>query len=241
MVEKYDGPNSVVIDSSRIYYPTNASPPFAILALSPGFTNVKEDFLWWGPVLASHGFVIAVLSPTSALDFPAERADDLEAGITLLKAENARAGSPLLGKLDPNRAGLLGHSMGGGATLLVAARTGGKYQAVVAWEPWESLQTVRISTPTMILAGEFDLVAGASDMAWPFYQGIPSTTKKAYAEFAGLGHNTVNSIGSTAERELHAKWTIAWLKMQLENDTRYDPFVKNGPELARFARSPDAQ
>lgn len=240
-VEKYEGPSSPVIDSSRIYYPTNASPPFAILALSPGFTNVKEDFLWWGPVLASHGFVVAILSPTSALDFPAERADDLEAGIALLKAENALSTSPLFGKLDMGRAGLLGHSMGGGATLLVAARASSRYQAAVAWEPWESLQTNRITVPTMILAGELDLVASANDMAWPFYQGIPGTTAKAYAEFAGLGHNTVNNLGSSAERELHARWTIAWMKLHLEKDARYDMFVKNGPELARFARAPAAQ
>jgi hypothetical protein len=241
MVEKYDGPTSPVFDSSRIYYPTNASPPFAIMALSPGFTNVKEDFLWWGPVLASHGFVVAILSPTTSLDFPPERADDLEAGIALLKAENARSASPLLGKLDVARAGLLGHSMGGGATLLLAARALGRYQAAVAWEPWESLQTNGIGVPTLILAGELDLVAGANDMAWPFYQGIPTTTSKAYAEFAGLGHNTVNSLGSTAERELHARWTIAWMKLHLENDVRYDMFIRNGAELARFARAPSTQ
>jgi hypothetical protein len=241
MVDKYDGPASPVFDSSRIYYPTNASPPFAIMALSPGFTNVKEDFLWWGPVLASHGFVVAILSPTTSLDFPAERADDLEAGIALLRAENTRSASPLLGKLDVGRAGLLGHSMGGGAALLVAARASSRYQAAVAWEPWESLQTGGIRIPTLILAGELDLVAGANDMAWPFYQAIPSTTTKAYAEFAGLGHNTANSLGSTAERELHAKWTIAWMKVHLENDVRYDTFIRNGAELARFARAPSTQ
>jgi pimeloyl-ACP methyl ester carboxylesterase len=244
MVDKYDGPADPVFDSSLIYFPLNATPPFAITALSPGFVNVKEDVDWWGPVMASHGFVIIVISPTDALDFPAQRADDLEAGIALLKAENTRSGSPLRGKLDVDRAGLMGHSMGGGATLLVMARSGSKYQAGVAWEPHAnpiSLDTSRISAPTMILAGEFDLVAGANDMAWPFYQGIPSTTPKAYAEFAGLGHNTPNNAGDIPGRELHARWTLAWMKMQLENDARYDMFVKNATELSRFGRLPLAQ
>jgi pimeloyl-ACP methyl ester carboxylesterase len=244
MVDKYDGPADPVFDSSVIYYPLNAIPPFAITALSPGFANLKEDFDWWGPVMASHGFVIIVISPTDALDFPAQRADDLEAAIALLEAENLRSGSPLLGKLDVERAGLMGHSMGGGATLLVMARSGSRYRAAVAWEPYANpigLDTSRISAPTMILAGEFDLVAGANDMAWPFYQQIPSTTTKAYAEFAGFGHNTPNNAGRISERELHAKWTLAWMKMQLENDARYDVFVKNATELSRFGRLPPAQ
>jgi dienelactone hydrolase len=244
MVDKYDGPADPVFDSSLIYYPLNASPPFAITALSPGFVNVKEDVDWWGPVMASHGFVIIVISPTDALDFPAQRADDLEAAIALLKAENTRSGSPLLGKLEVNRAGLMGHSMGGGGTLLVAARSGSKYQAAVAWEPYAnpiSLDTSLISAPTMILAGEFDLVAGANDMAWPFYQKIPSTTEKAYAEFAGLGHNTPNNVGDIPDRELHARWTLAWMKMQLEDEARYDMYVKNARELSRFGRLPPAQ
>jgi hypothetical protein len=235
---EYAGPRNATFDSSKIFYPTNATPPFAILALSAGFTNVKEDFLWWGPVMASHGFAIAVLSPTSSVDFPAERADDLEAGISMMKGENTRSGSPLVGKIDVNRAGILGHSMGGGAVVLVMDRTGAKYQAGVAWAPWESLKPTRVASPTMILAGEVDIVASANDMAWPFYTDIPATTKKAYAEFAGFGHNTVNNLGSEAEHAEHAKWTIAWCKMHLENDLRYDTYIKNGPELARFARAP---
>lgn len=245
MTQRYDGPSDPALDSSWIYYPLNATPPFAIVALSPGFTNAKENLEWWGPVMASHGFVLIVVSPTGTFDFPKERADDLEAAIALLKAEHARSGSPLFGKLDVSRAGLMGHSMGGGATLLVMTRSSAtRYQAAVAWEPFidpGDLDTGRISVPTMILAAEFDVTALANSMAWPFYQEIPSTTKKAYAEFAGLGHNTVQVSSDLADRELHAKWTLAWMKMQLENDARYDMFVKNGTELSRFARLPAAQ
>jgi hypothetical protein len=236
--KSYDGPFDPVIDSSAIYYPLDAPGPFPIVALSPGFTNVKEDFLWWGDVMASHGFAIAVLSPTSALDFPPDRADDLEAGVALLLAENTRSGSPLMGKVDATRTGLMGHSMGGGAVLIVLARSGVRYQAGVAMEPWEDPNFTTVASPTLILAGEVDLVASPNDMAWPFYQQIPSGVPKAYAEFAGFGHNTPNNLGSEHEHELHAQWTIAWFKLQLAKDTRYETFIKNSPDLSRFARAP---
>jgi pimeloyl-ACP methyl ester carboxylesterase len=245
-VVQYDGPPSSLFDSSTIYYPTNATPPFAIIALSPGFTYAKEDFVWWGQVMASHGFAIAVLSPTFTTDFPRERADDLEAGIQLLKEENVRSSGPLFRKLDVNRAGLLGHSMGGGAALLVMARSN-RYQAAVAWEPWgpAALGTEAIRGPTMILAGELDLVASPNDMGLPFYLDIPLTVRKVYAEFVGVNHYGVNaanpgvnSPNTAPARELHARWTLSWMKLNLENDTRYRSFVQNGSELSRFGCAP---
>ena len=159
----------------------------------------------------------------------------------MLQAENTRSASPLLGKLDPSRAGLMGHSMGGGGVLIVLARSGLKYQAGVAMEPWEQPNFTRIASPTLILAGEYDLVASPNDKAWPFYQQIPASVPKGYAEFAGADHDgpvDPGPQGDPHEQQLHAQWTIAWFKLQLAKDPRYDVLIKNSPDLSRFARAP---
>ncbi|MFI5309350.1 MAG: hypothetical protein ACHQ53_18490 [Polyangiales bacterium] len=77
--------------------------------------SVKESYEnFLGPLLASHGIVIMLTTPTTTGDMPQQRAMDLEAGIDQMKAENARDGSPLKGKLAIDRACVTGHSMGGG-------------------------------------------------------------------------------------------------------------------------------
>jgi predicted dienelactone hydrolase len=235
----YAAPSNPTLGPSTIFYPTNAPAPFAILALCPGFTNVQEDFLWWGPVMASHGFVLLVLSPLDTLlDFPAERADDLAAAIEILRSESTRAASPLNGKLDVSRAGLMGHSMGGGGVLLELDRASSKYRAGIAMEPWELVGVATVSTPTLIIAGEADIVADPESMGWTFYQQIPASTKKVYAELAGVGHNTPNNLGTEEDHRQHAQWAIAFAKKYLEDDARYDSYLQNGSTLSRFARTP---
>jgi len=41
-----------------IYYPTNISTEMGTISIAPGFTNTRSAIAWWGPILASHGFVV---------------------------------------------------------------------------------------------------------------------------------------------------------------------------------------
>lgn len=73
--------------------------------------------------LASWGFV--VLAPHSALElFPDQESyvDDFSRALDWLEAEDGRPGSWLEGRLAHGRYGASGHSMGGGASIVAAAR-----------------------------------------------------------------------------------------------------------------------
>jgi hypothetical protein len=80
-----------------IWYPTDADPPFAIVAVCPGFTASQLQIANWGPFLASHGIV------TMPLDSVDQRAPALMDALGTVQDENARGDSPLLGKLDTMR------------------------------------------------------------------------------------------------------------------------------------------
>jgi len=63
--------------------------------------------------IASHGFLVMT---TTALEGDAQRSqtpDDLRAAIDWAEAENARAGSPLQGKIDTSQVAVMGQSCGG--------------------------------------------------------------------------------------------------------------------------------
>src|SRR5690554_873891 len=42
---------------ATIYYPMDATPPFASIAIVPGFVSPESTIQDWGPFYASHGIV----------------------------------------------------------------------------------------------------------------------------------------------------------------------------------------
>jgi len=74
--------------------------------------------------IASHGFVVLGTAAQAAQEGQQRRqatADDLRAGIDWAVAENARAGSPLRGKIDTNQVAVMGQSCGGFLSLSLGA------------------------------------------------------------------------------------------------------------------------
>ena len=52
-----DGPDYF---GATVYYPTNATPPYASIAIAPGFTASPDSVEAWGPFYASHGIVTII-------------------------------------------------------------------------------------------------------------------------------------------------------------------------------------
>ena len=126
-------------NGATIYYPTNATPPFAGIAIIPGYCGVETDIQEWGPFYASHGIVAITLGTNDpCADWPAARATALLDAIVTVKEENSRANSPLLGDIDVNRFAVSGWSMGGGGSQL-AASIDPSLKAVVGLCPWLDL------------------------------------------------------------------------------------------------------
>jgi alpha-beta hydrolase superfamily lysophospholipase len=165
-------------------YPTDTSQgTFGAVAISPGFLSPESLIAWYGPRLASQGFVVLTIATNSPADFPTSRADQLLAALKYLVEH-----SPAKDRIDGSRLAVMGHSMGGGGTLEAAARTPA-LKADIPLEPWDLGQTfANVHTPTLIFGGQFDFIAPASAHAIPFYNSIPASTDKAYIELAGASH-----------------------------------------------------
>jgi dienelactone hydrolase len=240
MTDAYD------VTSAHIYYPVGATAPFASLSIVPGFVSPESSIGDWGPFLASWGFVVMTIgtsdpttgaSDTSVLP-PVREAALLDA-LTTLKGENTRSGSPLVGKLDLSRQGVAGWSMGGGGTLLAANSTP-SLKAVFAMEPWNPSTTYPMDTvPTLMFGGTSDGLAGPP-MPDDQYTSIPSTTPKMlYVVTGGTHYVSTSPTNSTTDMAPDststgnvARFGLSWLKVFMECDDRFRPFLLVKPSDA---------
>lgn len=213
-----------------IYHPTGVAGPFGAIAISPGYTAYQSSISWLGERLASHGFVVITIDTFTTSDQPSSRATQLMAALRQLVAYGNTSPHPIYGKVDPNRLGVMGHSMGGGGTL-IAARDNPTLKAAVPLTPWNtSSNFTAVQVPTLVVACEADTVAPVAQHASPFYNNIPSTTKKAYLELANASHFCpVTGNGYT---RILGKYGVAWMKRFIDNDTRYSPFLCGAPHQA---------
>ena len=172
-----------------IYYPTNISSEMAAIAIAPGFTNTQSAIAWWGPILASHGFVAITINTNGRFDQPDSRSRQLDSALNYLISQSDSSNSAISGRVDRNRLAAMGFSMGGGGALKSAARN--RLSAAIPLAPWYSggNDFNQIGVPTMIMACENDGTAGVNSHARPFYTAIPTSTDKAYLEFNDGPHN----------------------------------------------------
>jgi len=203
-------------NKGTIYHPTStADGTFGGVAVIPGFLEPESTMSWYGPRLASQGFVVFTLEPFSVTNLPDERADQLLAALDYLTAE-----SPAKDRVDPSRLAVMGHSMGGGGALRAAERRP-SLRAAIPMAPWHldgNWQNVRV--PTMIQAADNDFIAGVSTHAEPFYENLSGAPEKAYALFENFGH-----LSWISANDKIAKFSIAWLKRYVDDDTRYSGFL----------------
>jgi predicted dienelactone hydrolase len=210
-------PSSVAgFGGGTVYYPTTAGS-YAALALCPGFTATQSSIAWIGRRLATHGFVVITINTNSTFDQPPSRATQLMAALRYLTNSSS---TTVRSRIDANRLGVGGHSMGGGGTLM-ATRDNPSLKVGIPMTPWsstKSFSTVRV--PTIIFGGENDTVAPVSSHSIPFYTSLPSSLDKAYAELNGANHFAPNSTNTPIGR-----YAVSWAKRFMDNDTRYDTFL----------------
>jgi dienelactone hydrolase len=199
-----------------LYYPTTTSQgTFGGVVIVPGYTGTQSSISWYGPRIASHGFVVFTIDTNSRYDQPDSRATQLLAAIDYLR------NSPSVGsRVDHSRVAVMGHSMGGGGSLR-AVEQRPSIKAAIPLTPWHTDKTwPAISTPTMIIGAEDDSTAPVSSHSEPFYTSMTGAREKAYLELNGAGHFAPNSTNSTI-----SLYSISWLKRFVDDDTRYDQFL----------------
>ncbi|WP_432543695.1 alpha/beta hydrolase family protein [Kineococcus sp. SYSU DK002] len=203
-----------------IYYPTTTSAgTFGAVVIAPGYTASQSSMSWYGPRLASQGFVVFTIDTRSRYDQPSSRGDQIQAALTYLTDR-----SSVRARVDASRLAVMGHSMGGGGTL-EAVKDDPALKAAIPLTPWNLDKTwPEVSTPTLIIGAEDDSTAPVASHSEPFYASIPTATDKAYLELRGASHFAPNSSNTTI-----AKYSISWLKRYVDDDTRYTQFLCPAP------------
>ena len=239
-----DFPDVPEFGDATIYYPLETPGTVAGVAIAPGFTERQSHIEWWGPRLASHGFAVLVLDTNERRAMPDARGDALLAAVEVLRRESAREESPLFGRVATDKMAIMGHSMGGGGALLAANEHSGQIQAVIPFTPWEPQAVFQdITVPTLVLAGSVDRIARVDNHAWRHYQSIPESTPKAYLEVGGGNHYIADTERGT-DLETIGRYGIAWLKLYLDGDVRYERFIygdlaaPDSDKFSRFVTSP---
>jgi dienelactone hydrolase len=218
-----DGPDFA---EATLWWPSDATPPFASVAVVPGWVSTEADIRTWGPYLASYGLVVLTIGTNSpATDQPPERAKALLDALESIRQENTRADGPLKGKLDLTRQATMGWSMGGGGSLLAGEQTP-SLKAVISmcgWNPGYNYSKVKV--PALMFASKGDSLAGGQSQG--FYDSIPNTTPKELWEVDGGNHFFFNT--PKANNGIVGRYGLSWLKVYLEGDPRYKTFIMQMP------------
>jgi dienelactone hydrolase len=219
------GDAAVAGDGSELYYPVEATPPYAAMVIVPGFTAQRSDIAPWAAFLASHGIVSLAIDTNTTGDLPAVRSTGLIDALESLKKENMRDGSPIQGKLDTTRLGVMGWSMGGGGTWLTAD-SHPELKVAVSLCGWTTdAPGAMTNVPSLQLAVSDDELAAG--MSQPVYMAIPNGTPKMLVEWSSGGHWTNNDPMNQAQQV--GRFGLVWIKIYLEGDMRYRDLLKTMP------------
>lgn len=218
---EYDVDSYSLSGTGCIYYPTNAEPPFAAVAISDGYLGsggcTGAQTGGWGPFLASWGIVTMIIE-TSGSDQPPTRGNKLGEGIEGFKAENENSSSPLFGKLA-GRYATSGFSMGGGGTTY-AANEDPTLLASVAIMPWGPDDGGDTEVPTLIICGASDSTASCNSHGTPYYRDIADSVPKMRVQVSG-GHRGQPTAGGG----MSGAYGLAFHKVFLEGDERWRPLL----------------
>ena len=223
---------------ATIYYPEDATPPYASIVIVPGFWAPESSVQLWGPYLASHGIVTMTIGTNSGVDLPDVRALALLDAIKTIKEENTREDSPLFGYLDTTKFAVGGWSMGGGGAQL-AAVSDTTLKAVMALTPWQYEQLTSAAfdhpVPLLIFSGEKDPTAPPAQHATHHYDSTPEATDKLLFEIKNGNHSVANDPegGNGAV----GKMAVSWLKYFLLGEKCYCPLFLEEPESASKFRT----
>ncbi|MCC5952534.1 MAG: alpha/beta hydrolase [Acidimicrobiia bacterium] len=224
-----------------IWYPiADEGVDFGGVAVVPGFLSAESSISWYGPKLASNGFVVITIATNSGFDQPTSRGNQLLAALDYLTGP-----SPVADLVDADRLAVMGWSMGGGGALH-AANVRPSLRAAVPLAGWHGTKDwSSVTVPTLVVACQNDAVAGNSSHSIPFYESLPDmeitvhrdggpTTvplagTRAYMEVAGGSHNCVTEPNVTVARSV-----LPWLKRWVDHDTRYLPWICPAPVAAEL-------
>ncbi|MFK7830125.1 MAG: alpha/beta hydrolase family protein [Congregibacter sp.] len=173
-----------------LWYPRDAEAgERPLLIFSHGFTSLRSNGAYLAEHLASHGFVVAAVDyPLTSMTAPGgpmvedvvNQPGDVSFLIDTMTGFSAVAGHALSGKIDPERIGVFGISLGGLTSTLVGYHPqlrDSRVSAVVSVAGPSNFFTPAFfannDADFMMLAGDLDALVPYADNAEPVLQKIP--------------------------------------------------------------------
>jgi dienelactone hydrolase len=187
---------------TEIYYPSYTAgentavatfPNFPVIVFGHGFAMGWDAYANIWQHLVPQGYILAFVRTEGSL-IPAPSHGDFGADLALVATKmlalNGTAGSPFNGKVK-QKVVIMGHSMGGGATML-AAENNTSIAGIVGLAPAETNPSAvsvcgNINVPALIFSGSNDGVTPPIDNHLPMYQGLASSCK-SYVSITGGAH-----------------------------------------------------
>lgn len=214
-----------------IYYPTNAGGCGLLggIAVIPGYVSYESSIKWWGPRLASWGFVVITIDTNSIYDDPESRAAQLSAALDHMLRDNTVGA-----QIDSTRLGAIGWSMGGGGALELATKRQ-TVRAIIPQTPYHDKDYGEMNTPALFITCQNDRIASNKKYSSRFYD--KATGAKMKIEIKNGSHfcpsYRFNEI-------LLSKPGIAWMHRYINGDTRFDQFLcrndnyGNNPRISAY-------
>ncbi len=217
---------------ATVYYPTstNAKAPYSSIVFMQPFTGIQSMDAAWGPFFASHGIVYVNCSSTTTMDSVDSRATQQWNAVAALKKENTRSNGKLKGKLNTSRVGIMGWSMGGGATWINASKSGVKTALSLAGHNATATSTLakgaKTKVPMLLINGATDTtILGGRGQSEGVYNSIPSGIAKVLYVDASAGHMDWTGPKPTQAPDA-GKIALAFQKTFLDGDTRWVSYIK---------------
>jgi dienelactone hydrolase len=207
--------------------PNITEAPYPTLLFSLGYSTTMDNYRNFASRITSWGFVFALVgSDPKAWD--SERATDLIDSLNWLDQQNDNSSFKLSQIMDESKFGVLGHSLGGEATIIVS-RSEPRFKVLVPIAPFisppmtivslESAAAIHI--PIRIVVGQGDAISPPNAMAYPLYNN--GNPPKFGLTLVGADHYTAMFTGY--------KYIVSFLKFYLYEDQNY----------ARYLYGADAQ
>lgn len=210
-----------------IHYPTNAGDCGLLggIAVIPGYVSYEASIKWWGPRLASWGFVVITIDTNSIYDDPDSRATQLSAALDHILSD-----STVGAQIDSTRLGAIGWSMGGGGALQLATKRS-DVRAIIPQTPYHDKDYDNMDTPALFITCQNDRIASNKKYSSPFYNNAAGAKMKIEIK------NGSHFCPSYRFNEiLLSKPGIAWMHRYINGDTRFDKFLCNNENYGNSPR-----
>ena len=241
--------NGPLYADATLYYPIGSELPLSNIIIGPGWGGDGSSMDSWAYFFASYGFIATTIDYNDPIEEShQQRAEAMLDLIETVKLENIRLESPVFDQIDTTKFAVIGYSLSGGVTQIVAMLDS-TIDAVIALNPTIIIEDCEGCTdfeycicllpehldhnvPTLIISGENEI------NELPSYEGLlgadqyintPETTTKMLYEIANGGHGSASYPSTDGLIQSKA---LNWVKYHLMDSTNVCDILLEEPNNA---------